>query len=120
MGALRFGRRQQGLIEGRRRLDHGGMRPGSAAVSGGSGGRGGRGCQGYNEALRLDWRCLFCGRGLAPIAAANPHQAVLPIPRAITSILASRLRQVKATLMFHVKQSAKSRYPKAIRRPQWA
>jgi hypothetical protein len=62
-------------------------------------------CWGLNEALRLDWNCLFCGRGFAPIAAANPHQAVLPIRRAMFPILACWLRQVKETVMFHVKHS---------------
>jgi hypothetical protein len=46
---------------------------------------------------------VFCGRGLPPIAATNPHQAVLPIRRAIVPILACPLRQVKTTVMFHVK-----------------
>jgi hypothetical protein len=55
--------------------------------------------------FRLGRDCLFCGRSFAPIATANPHQAVLPIRRAMLPILACWLRQVKERVMFHVKQS---------------
>ena len=76
---------QEGLIKGGRRFNHGrgvgrrrrGRRGGwrewkePKGVGGGGGGR----CEGGDHALRLDGGCFFGGKGLAPIASANPHQA---------------------------------------------
>ena len=100
-GYFGFRRRMQGLIEGGWWLDHRrGFRPGLCRRRRRRGDRrrGRVGCRGLHKALRLGWGCLFCGGGRAPIAAANPHQAVLPIRRAMLPILASRLGQVKETV----------------------